>query len=407
MWLPVSICSLWLTGDSCYLSALHFHSTLSYVCAESYIRDDIERCRDFTKSKNPSKLSSAVGSLAGRAKRAAKIAKNGADSSNNVTIRRPLHSAAVQLDRGKQMRLLVVYGNSRDVYITLVLYTYFVSGMILGANHMSSEGSKLIKNMDDKTQEKRFARSVREVHEGVQDVKNLLLSSGHPRHASHQPSSTSTPVNVPIPWKKMPHVTATTSPISHDTGSEGVDTSAPPPDKPALISSRMIKAEPRPQLQASPLTMDFASQGGQSSPVIWGERREHKRHREPVRGEGEQEDVYLHRAPEWSSIEHGIRPEDMSLSDDRMWLSRKPSFGKYPEGHSISHGVGEVETQTPLARQRDEEIQTSREKVKRSSPLQLAQVTDTRTPESIPAMGKLQHIEWLHTVVMSYLSKYF
>ena len=82
---------------------------------EAHIHDDIAKCRDSTKSHDPAGLSDAIDSLAVRSKRVARVAETEAQATTDPSYKKPLHSAAMQLDKG----------NSCDrVYLSCTQHTH-------------------------------------------------------------------------------------------------------------------------------------------------------------------------------------------------------------------------------------------------------------------------------------------
>ena len=257
---------------------------------------------------------------------------------------------------------------------------------VADVDQMSSEGSRLLQNMEDRAQEKRFVRSVREVHDGIQDVKNILIAQ--PNISLKEPTSTSTPLTGPSHLKRGdPHklsgkriasnlssvrqnssVTRGTSPGRKQSGS------APVPAMRKNISpvARAIKP-----VSGQPLLVEEEVTRVDIQPFEALPRTAH-RHLQPASDEEEEVDTGSSvaavntRMPATIARERGMQYEGPKQKRMAGGLARQPSYGEFREGYSRSYTTGEAETQTPLARKRDEEVQTAKEE--RMAPKALPEV---------------------------------
>lgn len=246
---------------------------------------------------------------------------------------------------------------------------------VADVGQMSSEGSRLLQNMADRTQEKRFVRSVREVHDGVRDVKNILIAQ--PNISIKEPTSTSTPLTDPTHLKRGdPHklsgkriasnlsgsrqsssTAKGASPARKQTGdpplpatrkniSPVVRAMKPVLGQPLLVDEEVAKVDVRP-FEALPHTARWPLQ--------------------PVSDEEDDVDTGSSTAATHSHMpaliarEKGTQYEEPRRKGRAGGLARQPSYGEFGEGFSRSYTMGEAETQTPLARKRDEEVQTAKE----------------------------------------------
>ena len=260
---------------------------------------------------------------------------------------------------------------------------------------MSSEGNKLLQDFDDRAQSRKFARSVNTVQEDVRDVKTLMLSQ--PNVSMKEPTSTSTPISTtttqvgahPTSGKRIVSSLATASHSAADRHGRTREGNSPKPTTARNIvplgRSPQQTAETRPEIPVIQeqtgreflARMDVKPQL-RGKPLQVGDP--------PV--DYTSPDPHLDRMPTKIVSERGTQQEEAEEDVDvspATRLTRHPSYGEYDRGYSQSHTTGEVETQTPLGRKRDSEIQTipGKEKKERkaSSDVKLVAVESTEPQE--------------------------
>ena len=260
---------------------------------------------------------------------------------------------------------------------------------------MSSEGSKLLQNIDDRAQGKKFARSVNDVHDSVQDVKNIMFSQ--PNVSMKEPASTSTPISVPTyqggvrpsSGKRIMSslATATYTASEQDGRLKTADSVKPAQVRNISPSSKTARqpVELRPQI---PIIQEQTGRELMAKMDVKPQMRGKPIQEEDFPDDIISRDPHVQQMPAKIVSERGIQEErEEQFDGTASQLTRNPSYGEYDRGFSQSYTTGEVETQTPLARKRDSEIQTFHDKEKwerkptAEAKFVAVESEDTRTPK--------------------------
>ena len=246
---------------------------------------------------------------------------------------------------------------------------------IADVGQMSSEGSRLLQNMEDRTQGRRFAQSVKEVHDGIQDIKNILIAQ--PNISIKEPTSTSTPLTGPAHLQRGDPHKLSGKRIASNFSSGRQSGSASRGTTPAHREHRDALV-PATRKNISPVARAVKPVSGQPLLVEEEVTRVDTRpfeapphtaphHLQHVSDEEDEVDAgssgaaaYTH-MPAKMARERGVQYVGTRRKGTSGGLARQPSYGEFMEGYSRSYTTGEAETQTPLARKRDEEIQTAKE----------------------------------------------
>ena len=254
--------------------------------------------------------------------------------------------------------------------------------LISDVGQMSSEGSRLLQNMEDKAQEKRFVRSVREVHDGLQDIKNILIAQ--PNITIKEPASTSTPLTGPSQFTRGEPRTLSGRRIASNFSSGRQNTSATKGTSP---SPKHPRGAPVPAMRKNIAPVARTPKAASGQPLLLEEEvtrtdtrpfeafpRTTPRKLQPGKDEvdsgSSSVEAYAH-MPATIARERGVQYEETRRKGAGGGSARPPSYGDFGEGYSRSYTTGEAETQTPLARKRDEEVQTAKEE--RMAPKVLAE----------------------------------